>query len=217
VINISSPNTPGLRDWQTNEGGLHSLLTACLTARNLLVTKDHSATGSGLPPLFVKLAPDLTEEELIQIAKVCENVGIDGFVVANTTKQRPADLIHHHLANLEEGGLSGRPVRDLSTSMIRTLYATTEGRIPIIGVGGISSGHDAYEKLKAGASLVQVYSHLVYSGPGFVSRLRQELAQLLVLHGHRNVADVVGLDHEEITWKKRHERLAIKEQTHEQL
>jgi dihydroorotate dehydrogenase len=214
VINVSSPNTPGLRDWQTNEGGLHALLTACLTARNAL---SEDSSSDDVPPLFVKLAPDLTTEELNQIAKICEDVGIDGFVVANTTNQRPADLIHHHLATLETGGLSGKPVRDLATSMIRTLYAATDGRIPIIGVGGITSGHDAYEKLRAGASLVQVYSHLVYAGPGFVSRLRQELAQLLVLHGHRNVADVVGLDHEEITWQKRHELLALRDKTEKQL
>jgi dihydroorotate dehydrogenase len=212
VVNISSPNTPGLREWQTDADGLRSLLAACLNARNSLAT-----STSGLPPLFVKLAPDLTDEELIRIAGVCEEVGINGFVVANTTKQRPADLIHHHLGTIEEGGLSGRPVRDLSTSMIRTLYAATEGRMPIIGVGGVSSGHDAYEKLRAGASLVQVYSHLVYEGPGFVSRLRQELAELLVMHGHRNVADVIGLDHEDITWKKRHERLALEEKTVKQL
>ena len=209
VINISSPNTPGLRDWQTNTDGLQTLLSACVKARNQL--------GDDVPPLFVKVAPDLTDDELIRIAQVCINCSIDGFVVANTTNQRPADLIHHHLATLEHGGLSGRPIRDRSTAVIRLLYKTTNGQIPIIGVGGISSGHDIYEKLRAGASLVQIYSHMIYFGPGSVSKLRKELAELLLLHGHRDVKDVVGLDHEEIAWEKRHEQLAIREQLEKHL
>ena len=210
VINISSPNTPGLRDWQTDSDGFPKLLTACLTARNQL-------DDDSVPPLFVKVAPDLTDDELMKIAKTCADVGIDGFVVANTTNQRPADLIHHHLATVEHGGLSGRPLRDRSTAMIRVLYKATNGRIPIIGVGGISSGHDIYDKLRAGASLVQVYSHMIYFGPGSVSQLRKELAELLILHGYRNVKDVVGLDHDEITWEKRHEQLELREKLEKHL
>ena len=210
VINISSPNTPGLRDWQTNTDGLRQLLIACVTARNQLSNDD-------VPPLFVKLAPDLTDDELMDIASICVDVGVDGFVVANTSNQRPADLIHHHLAALEHGGLSGRPLRDRSTAMIRILYKATNGKVPIIGVGGISSGHDIYDKLRAGASLVQIYSHMIYFGPGSISQLRKELAEILLLHGHRDVKDVVGLDHEEIAWEKRHERLAIRERLEKHL
>ena len=217
VINISSPNTPGLRDWQTNTDGLPKLLTACVTARNQLPNNNNNNNDNDVPPLFVKLAPDLTDDELIVIAKICVEVGIDGFVVSNTTNQRPADLIHHHLATLEHGGLSGRPLRDRSTAIIRILYKATNGQIPIIGVGGISSGHDIYEKLRAGASLVQIYSHMVYFGPGSISKLRKELAELLLLHGHRDVKDVVGLDHEEIAWEKRHEQLAIRERMEKHL
>jgi hypothetical protein len=119
---------------------------------------------------------------------------VDGIVVTNTTTARPADLLswqHRH----ELGGLSGEPLKDASTQCIRKIYALTRGKVPIIGVGGIGSGQDAYEKLCAGASLVQVYSTMVYQGPGVISRIRQELATLMRHNGQRSIADVVGADH----------------------
>jgi dihydroorotate dehydrogenase len=110
----------------------------------------------------------------------------------------------------EIGGLSGKPVKDQSTECIRRLFRLTDGKIPIIGVGGVGSGHDAYEKLKAGASLVQVYSMMVYQGPGVISRIRHDLATLMLENGQRSIVDVIGADHEDIFWRKREERIAQK-------
>ena len=103
--------------------------------------------------------------------------------------------------------MSGAPIRHMSTECIRKLYVLTDGDVPIIGVGGVGSGRDAYDKLRAGASLVQIYSMMVYEGPGVVSRIRSELADLMVQNGHRRLEDVVGADHEDIYWRKREERI----------
>jgi dihydroorotate dehydrogenase len=213
VINVSSPNTAGLRDeWQKDVSNLQTLLQACIQARNQLVS-----SSSSLPPLFVKLAPDLPDESLRAIVNVClgnhanssngddENDSrssrplVDGIVVTNTTTARPADLLSWQNRH-ELGGLSGEPLKDASTTCIRKIYALTRGKLPIIGVGGISSGRDAYEKLQAGASLVQVYSAMVYQGPGVISRIRQELATLMRNNGQRCVGDVVGTDHPDIVY-----------------
>ena len=218
VLNISSPNTAGLRDLQQSES-LRPLLQACLEARDQLQQQQQQLSTSGKSssssssknnkvPLLVKLAPDLSDEELKEIAAVCVELHVDGLVVTNTTNQRPNDLVSFH--RRETGGLSGAPVRDKSTECIRKLYAWTDGRIPIVGVGGVGSGRDAYDKLKAGASLVQVYSMLVYKGPGLVSRIRHELAALMLENGQRSLEDVIGLDHEMISWRTRQERLAAR-------
>jgi dihydroorotate dehydrogenase len=205
VINISSPNTPNLRNYQTPQN-LAALLSACIRARNEIATKD------GLvPALFVKLAPDLEDDELESIAHCCMSLGkedgggggVDGIVVSNTTSQRPHELLSEHTLKEQAGGLSGRPIRESSTRIIRKLYELTQGKLIIIGVGGIGNGHDAYEKLKAGASFVQIYSMMVYHGPGLVSTIRHELAQLMVTNGQRTIKDVIGSDHEDIFWKKR--------------
>lgn len=196
VINVSSPNTPGLRDLQQPQK-LRRLLTAALQARDNLAQPN--------VPLLVKLAPDLTQEELQDIAQAVMECGVDGLIVCNTTMSRPSSVTSSE--RNEAGGLSGAPLKEISTECIRTLYALTDGNIPIIGVGGVSSGADAYEKLKAGASLVQIYSCMVYEGPGVVSRIRQELAELMIQNGQRRIEDVVGLDHVELYWKKREERM----------
>jgi dihydroorotate dehydrogenase len=201
VINISSPNTPGLRDWQ-DAAKLESLLQTCIQTRNALGEGSNDNDGKRVP-LLVKLAPDLTDDDMKDIARVLVKSDIDGIVVTNTTNQRPDDLISKH--RVEVGGLSGAPVRDKSTEVIRTLFALTDGNIPIIGVGGVGSGHDAYVKLKAGASLVQVYSMMVYKGPGVVSKIRKELAELMLQNGQRSIEDVVGMDHDDIFWRKREE------------
>lgn len=196
VINVSSPNTPGLRDLQQPQK-LRRLLSAAIKARNALAKP---------VPLLVKLAPDLNEEELKDIAEAVVECGIDGLVVSNTTMSRPSSVTSPE--KKEAGGLSGAPLKIMSTECIRALYALTDGNIPIIGVGGISSGQDAYEKLKAGASLVQIYSCMVYEGPGVVSRIRKELAELMLQNGQRRLEDVVGLDHVDLYWKKREERMS---------
>ena len=195
VVNISSPNTPGLRGLQRREP-LRRLLDATVAERNALLPPTRS-----IPPLLVKIAPDVTDRELEDIAAVVQEAGVDGVIVSNTSTSRPATLMSSH--KREGGGLSGAPIRQMSTECIRKLYALTDGSVPIIGVGGVGSGHDAYEKLKAGASLVEIYSMMVYEGPGCVSRIRSELADLMVQNGHRRLEDVVGLDHEDIFWRKR--------------
>jgi dihydroorotate dehydrogenase len=130
--------------------------------------------------------------------------GVDGLVVSNTTMSRPSSVTSTE--KKESGGLSGAPLKELSTECVRTLYSLTDGSIPIIGVGGVSNGQDAYDKLKAGASLVQIYSCMVYEGPGVVSRIRKELAELMLQNGQRQLEDVVGLDHVDLFWKKQEAR-----------
>jgi len=191
VINVSSPNTPGLRDLQKPDS-LSTLLEAAIVERNKLENKKI--------PLLVKLAPDLTEHELIDIAQTALRCGIDGLIVSNTTSARPKSLQSEHKS--EPGGLSGMPLKEKATECIRILYKATQGSIPIVGVGGISNARDIMEKLKAGASLVQVYSVLAFEGPGVVSRMRHDLALLMRQEGFRNVSEVVGYDHEEIHWKR---------------
>jgi len=183
VINVSSPNTPGLRALQSAEI-LDSLISVVLRARS---------DAGAAPPLLLKLAPDLGEAELRDIAAVAAARSVDGLIIGNTTIGRPSSLHGPH-AN-ESGGLSGAPLYTLSTEVLRLVYRLTEGRMPLIGVGGISSGKDAYGKIRAGASLVQLYTALVYQGPGLLRRLKADLAQLLRRDGFASVADAVGADH----------------------
>ena len=201
VINVSSPNTPGLRDLQETSS-LEALLKGCQDACQKLPTKK---------PLLVKLAPDLSDDELKDLASLFLKLKIDGIILTNTTTARPASLITPGPVKQETGGLSGRPLKARSTQVIRLLYECTDGTIPIIGVGGVESGTDAYEKFKAGASLVQVYSSLVYGGPGLVSRIRDDVARLMLENGQRDLQnDVVGLDHEQIFWKKQRKAADLK-------
>mmetsp|Transcript_31282 Transcript_31282/g.62289 ORF Transcript_31282/g.62289 Transcript_31282/m.62289 type:complete len:512 (+) Transcript_31282:643-2178(+) len=195
VINVSSPNTPGLRSLQKRQP-LQNLLSSTLRAR------DRYAPDT---PLFVKLSPDLSLEEMSDVAQVALETGIDGMIVSNTTNARPSGLLSKY--KVESGGLSGAPIKDVSTECIRTMYRLTDGAIPIIGVGGVGSGKDALEKLKAGACLIQVYSMMVYEGPGVVSRIREELVDLLVEGGFESVEDAVGVDCEDIYWKRKEERV----------
>ena len=118
--------------------------------------------------------------------------GVDGMVISNTTVSRPATLMSEF--KNEKGGLSGEPLREKSTETIREMYKLTQGKVPIIGVGGIASGKDAYEKIKAGASVVEVYSALVYQGMGLVPRIKKELVELLQKDGYKNVSEAVGKD-----------------------
>ncbi len=178
TVNISSPNTSGLRALQSKDA-LAELIGRCLEAR-----------GEG-PPLFVKVAPDLTGDDIADIAEVALSSGIDGLIVSNTTIARP-DLVSGNRS--ETGGLSGRPLFAPSTEVLRQIYRATGGKLLLIGVGGVSSAADAYVKLRAGASAVQFYTALAYAGPGLPARINAELAALLRRDGLTSVAGAVGLD-----------------------
>ena len=186
VVNISSPNTPGLRALQAR-APIEDLLRRVLEARN------RSAKRGKKPPLLAKVGPDLTENQLSDIAEVALETGVDGLIVGNTTLDRPTFLRSRD--RNEAGGLSGAPLLEPSTRCLAALYRLTKGRIPLIGCGGVASGADAYAKIRAGASLVQVYSALVFHGPGLVQRIKRELAELLRADGVEHVADAVGSDH----------------------
>jgi dihydroorotate dehydrogenase len=182
VINISSPNTPGLRALQAR-AQIEELLARVQVFRR-------SLTAGRLPPLLVKVGPDLNAEEMQDIADAALAAEIDGLIIGNTTVTRPATLRSGD--RNAQGGLSGRPLFVLSTSCLTTMYRLTRGRIPIVGCGGIASGADAYAKILAGASLVQFYSALVFRGPGLVERIKGELADLLRHDRFSSVADAVG-------------------------
>jgi len=187
TVNISSPNTPGLRALQSREA-LSDLVQRVLTAR----TKE-MATGKAYMPILVKISPDLTQEDIADIAQVTSESAIDGLIVSNTTITRPKDLSSPHKAEI--GGLSGAPLFKQSTKILADVYCATEGKLPLIGVGGIASGADAYLKIRAGASLVQLYSALIFEGPGLVDRIKKELVLLLEKDGFSSVKDAVGADH----------------------
>lgn len=185
TVNISSPNTPGLRDLQQKEA-LAMLLAELLEERA-------RSCGVAPPPLLLKLAPDLDENRQGEVAAVCLNAGIDGLILTNTTLARPETLPLDFAAR--KGGLSGAPLRDRSTAIIHNFYRLTGGRMPIIGCGGISGPEDAYEKIRAGASLVQLYSALVFHGPGVVREINAGLLQLLKRDGFARIGQAVGADH----------------------
>eukprot|EP01084_Bolivina_argentea_P251257 421339_1 len=187
VVNVSSPNTPGLRELQKK-----SVITKVIHQAQLARTECVKTRGGQYIPLLVKISPDLTEEQKRDIASVSIETQIDGLICCNTTIDRPLNLASKHKE--EKGGLSGQPVRNKSTDVIKDMYKLTNGSVPIIGLGGITSGEHAYEKIRAGASLVQIYTSLVYSGPGGVSRIKDELAQLLLEDGYHSVEEAVGAD-----------------------
>lgn len=180
TVNISSPNTPGLRDLQSREQ-LADLLKQVMDARN---------AAQKQIPIFVKIAPDQTEQQMDDIAEVALASGIHGMIVGNTTVSRPGNL-PAQLAS-ENGGLSGKPLFELSTRILGGMYKRLGGKLPIIGCGGVASGADAYAKIRAGASVVQLYSALVYEGPGLVSRINRELAALLRRDGFTSLKEAIG-------------------------
>ena len=192
VINVSSPNTPGLRTLQENTA-LREIISG---VRAALAEKLASENSTPHPPLLVKVSPDMTADERRAMAANLLDMDIDGLIVSNTTLSRPESLRGE--ARDEEGGLSGAPLFDLSTETLGDFYRLTEGKLPLIGVGGISSGEDAYAKIRAGASLVQLYTAMVYEGPGLVRRIRQELTDCLTKDGFENVSEAVGADHRQV-------------------
>jgi dihydroorotate dehydrogenase len=183
VINVSSPNTPGLRALQSRDA-LAALIEAVLAARGALARR---------PPLLLKIAPDLIDADRQDIAEIALSSGLDGLIISNTTITRPAGLDPRFAA--ETGGLSGRPLLQPSTEILRDIYRRTGGKLPIIGVGGIASAADAYAKIRAGASLVQIYSALVFEGPGLIRRIKDGLAALLARDGFAQVGEAIGADH----------------------
>jgi dihydroorotate dehydrogenase len=183
AINVSSPNTPQLRELQQSKQ-LETLLSALQTRRQEL-QKD--------VPLLVKLSPDLERRDLEMIVEVIERLKIDGIIATNTTISR--DNLRtdtKRVAACGEGGLSGRPLKETSTRMIATLYELTGGRIPLIGVGGIFTAEDAWEKIAAGASLVQLYTGFIYQGPRIVHQIDEGLAKILEREGFANLEAAVG-------------------------
>ncbi|AVO43877.1 quinone-dependent dihydroorotate dehydrogenase [Phreatobacter cathodiphilus] len=180
-VNVSSPNTPGLRDLQ-QASFLDEVLARCVEAR------DAAAPGK---PILVKIAPDLSLEGLDDMVAVSRRRGIDGMIVSNTTIERPASLKDQATAK-ETGGLSGRPLFARSTAMLAETWRRVEGQFPLIGVGGIASAEDAYAKIAAGATLVQLYSGLVFRGFGLVGEIKQGLVHRLMRERVASVADLVG-------------------------
>jgi len=180
VCNVSSPNTPGLRNLQgrTELAGLLKRVQDAIAAKPV--------------PLVVKIAPDATDDDLDDIVFVCRDLRLDGIIIGNTTLSRPPSLRSERRA--ETGGLSGAPLTALSTEVLRKTAQRVERQFPLIGCGGVGSGADAYAKIRAGATLVQLYSAMVYEGPPLIRRIKDELAALLARDGFKSVADAVGAD-----------------------
>lgn len=183
TANISSPNTPGLRGLQ-ERGALEDLLGRIAEARAPL------EAAHGQRPLFLKVAPDLDEAAVRDIAELALAYKLDALIVSNTTLQRPPQLTSDHRD--EAGGLSGQPLFQISTQVLRLFAQALQGRLPLIGVGGIASGANAFAKIRAGASAVQLYSALVFEGPGLAARIADELDGLLAAEGFDSVAEAVG-------------------------
>jgi len=179
TINISSPNTPGLRQLQ-DEGALRALLSAVGDARTV-----------GGPPVFLKLAPDLGEGEPDQIVRIAIQHGIDALIIANTTTSRPALRSRHAM---ESGGLSGKPLKSFATDALYRFRSASGGAIPLIAAGGIDSADDAWARIRTGASLVQLYSAMIYEGPGLARRIAAGLADKVAREGMASINDAVGLD-----------------------
>jgi dihydroorotate dehydrogenase len=180
VLNVSSPNTPGLRELQ-GRGHIEEVLGRAMGARD--------STGS-TPPILLKIAPDLDLGEIEAVVEAAAAGGAGGLVVGNTTVSRPAGLAGRRRG--EPGGLSGRPLFALSTKALAEAFRLARGRLVLVGVGGVSSGADAYAKVRAGANLVELYTALAYEGPGLVARIHRELAALLARDGFAHVAEAVG-------------------------
>jgi dihydroorotate dehydrogenase len=179
VINVSSPNTPGLRDLQ-GEARLRAILRAV------------AERVSKRPPVLVKIAPDIGDEALAALVETCVAEGAQGLIVSNTTVSRPPGL--RSPSAQEAGGLSGAPLFALSTAVLARAFLFARGRLLLIGAGGVSTGEHALIKIRAGATLVQLYTGFVYAGPALIPRLKRELAEALRAEGFARVQDAVGKD-----------------------
>lgn len=186
VINVSSPNTPGLRELQS-QAHLRELLAGVRRA-----AADALGETRAPPPILVKIAPDFSQPDLAELAETLLALAVDGVIISNTSVGLRQHL--HDPRRDEPGGLSGRPLFALSTECLGQFYRLSGGKLPLIGVGGIDSADGAYAKIRAGASLVQLYTGLVYEGPGLIRRLGAGLAERLRRDGFANVAEAVGAD-----------------------
>jgi dihydroorotate dehydrogenase len=191
TINVSSPNTPGLRNLQQPEA-LDDLLAKVIDAR------ERVRRNAGDSPVLLKIAPDLSLAELDDVVHIARSRRIDGMIVGNTTLARPSAVREQARAS-EQGGLSGRPLFRLSTRMVAETYVRVEGAFPLVGVGGIDSGGAALTKIRAGASLIQLYSSLVYKGLGLVEDIKNDLASTLLRTGRDSLSEIVGADAATIT------------------
>jgi len=191
TVNVSSPNTPGLRNLQAAPA-LDNLLSQVIDAR------ERSRARAGDCPVLLKIAPDLSLAELDDVVQIARSRRVDGMIVANTTLMRPPNLRDVERA-IEQGGLSGRPLFKLSTRMLAETYVRVEGAFPLIGVGGIDSGGTALMKVRAGATLVQIYSSLVFKGLGLVEEIKRDLVQVLERTRHKSLSEIVGADAAQIT------------------
>ncbi|MBQ0865567.1 quinone-dependent dihydroorotate dehydrogenase [Streptomyces smyrnaeus] len=188
VVNVSSPNTPGLRNLQATEQ-LRPLLTAVREAADRTVTTRRV-------PLLVKIAPDLADEDIDAVADLAVELGLDGIIATNTTVARDGlGLAADPALTAETGGLSGAPVRDRSLEVLRRLYARVGDRLTLVGVGGITTAEDAWRRILAGATLVQGYTAFLYEGPFWMRRMHQGLADLLAASPYATLAEAVGAEH----------------------
>jgi len=183
TVNVSSPNTPGLRDLQ-GKAALTDLLSSLIALRARL-SSEH-----GEKPILLKIAPDLSDADKSDIAAAALATKIDGMIVSNTTVSRPHFV--RDPRKVEAGGLSGAPLLDLSTSLLREMYAAVGKQMPLVGVGGVFTAHDVIRKLRAGASLVQLYSAMVYEGPGLPARLNRDLAAWMEAEGVDSLSQIIG-------------------------
>ncbi len=191
AINVSSPNTQGLRDLQAADP-LRKLLGG-LIDRNKELAAERSAEAK---PVFVKIAPDMDDSARNEVVDLAIELGLDGIIATNTTIERaPLTTDGQRVEQIGNGGLSGKPLTSRSREFVSNLYLRAAGRLPIIGVGGIMNGDDAYEMLRAGADLVQVYTGFVYGGPGFVAQIHRRILERMQADGHSTVAEVVGSAH----------------------
>ena len=184
TINISSPNTKNLRDLQ-NESLLNDFLQKISQCKNNLQKISHKNT-----PILLKIAPDLELEQQKNIAKIFMDNTIDGIIISNTTIERNFNL--KNSKSIESGGLSGKPLFEKSNEVLRNFYRLTDGKIPLIGVGGISCAQDAYTKIKNGASLVQIYSAFIYQGFALVEEIKKQLSENLKKDGFKNISEAIG-------------------------
>ncbi len=191
TINVSSPNTPGLRNLQ-QAAALDDLLA------RVIETRERVRRNAGETPVLLKIAPDLSLAELDDVVHVARSRGVDGMIVANTTLARPSTLREQARAR-EQGGLSGRPLFRLSTRMVAETYVRAEGAFPLVGVGGIDSGGAALTKIRAGAALIQLYSSLIYKGLGLIDAIKNDLASTLLRTGRDALSEIVGADAATIT------------------
>jgi len=191
TVNVSSPNTPGLRNLQ-QASALDDLLTKVIDAR------ERVQQNAGESPVLLKIAPDLSLNELDDVVQIARSRRVDGMIVGNTTIARPSTLRETGRAG-EAGGLSGRPLFRLSTRMVAETYVRAEGAFPLIGVGGIDSGGAALTKIRAGATLIQLYSSLIYKGLGLVDDIKRDLASTLLRTGRNSLDEIVGADAATIT------------------